>query len=234
MRTTLLVLALLAVAGAFLFGRSTVEAGVSLEDVATLAREAGDSAVTAYLSSDALEEFVQDQLADTVEHYQGEVRAATKIEIVRDPIFITDTLIMPPDTVPIPVGDQVREIAFPTIDTNSVRVEETLFISPRPIFLRRRLRVTFDPDTMIVALLRTPEGLDRFSAALTRSGSSSRVVDAAQLRVKQRSTAQSAVKLIAFASCVLAGYAAAENSVVPTVVGAVVCAGGGALTLFRF
>lgn len=148
------------------------------KELADAVRAAGDSAVTAYLSSGELEEFVGEALRDTVEHYEAKVEAATKIEIRRVPIVVRDTVVV----VQAPEDSISTTVQLPPYDSAGVRVEEVLTFTPqiRPgTVLSRDLKVSFDPDTLTVALLGTPGGLQRFTAYL--EGQNLRVVDAGAL-----------------------------------------------------
>jgi hypothetical protein len=211
-----LLLALLA----FVMGRLTVHRGVPLDEVARQLRAAGDSAVTEYRSSSGMRAFVDSLLGDTVAYYQAEVRAAAKLVIRHDTLRVTDTVPLPA----VPLGHDTVVVALPPVDSVGIHVTEALTVSPPPRFLLRDLRVELDPDTMLVALLRTPSGVDRFVAAGRRAGV--RVQDAAQLATGANEPLRVGIRAATLAACVLVGYSVAEQAWLPATISGTVCAVG--------
>lgn len=227
---TLLVVVAVVAVGMFFLGRSTIEAGVSREDVAELLREAGDSAVTAYLSSSEMEQFIEDALSDTVEYYDAEVRAAARVVVRRDTLRFTDTLLVDVEVDSATANDTVL-ITLPVIDSAGIVMRESLTVAPNPIFFARHTQLSFDPDTLLVAMLRTPEGIDRFTAAGTREGITIGVADAAQVRQSDHRVLRSVSTLFVALGCGLSGWFLGQESTTPALVAGGVCAGGIGLKL---
>lgn len=223
------ILAGVAVLGvAFVGGRCSAAAGVSPEAAAELARHAGDSAVTSYRKSVAS---VIGGLEDSVKHYKAEAQAGAKIVIRRAVLTREDTAkivaavartegapAFPPQvdtaTVPLP---EVR-------DTGGVAIAETLRVAPPPVFLTRRLALRFEPDTLLVAFLRTPEGLNRFTAIGTRAGLKVSVADAAAVAPPQERHGPGLLDVLGAGSCLAGGWAVAKEAVVPALGAGAACA----------
>lgn len=190
--------------GGVAIGVALTKRGPSPTDLANLARRSGDSAVTAYRSGPELKAFVGAALKDTVDHYQAEVKAAVKIVIQRVPVPIHDTAWIPRDSSVTP--DSNVDVVFPIYVQDGVTVTETTTVRPRPSFVARRLLVSFNADTVIAALLQTPDGLGRFTAAATRkTGLQVSIGNAVQQAVGRRTAVDRAVDLAAYGSCILAG-----------------------------
>ncbi len=235
MKTIWLVVMLVAGLGVFFLGRATAVTGIDRETVSDLLRASGDSAVTAFRSGNEMKEFVSEALSDTVQFYDAEVRAATKIVIRRDTIRIQGERIVinrPVDTTP---QDTIL-VALPLIEQNGITVAESLLIQPPPNLLERSTVIFFDPDTIIAAILRTPDGIDRFAAAGLSSGTQATVIDAAQLRVRERRGLKDAIRGLTLVSCVVFGYLLNDNGtgIAPKAVSGGLCAGGGGLQLLTF
>jgi hypothetical protein len=113
------------------------------------------------------------------------------------------------------------------LDSAGITVAETLTVHPPPLLLQRAATISFDPDTLVIALLQTPEGLHRFTAALNQPGSQVRVVDAAMLAPKRHGPLRTTIKVATLAACLVTGYAAAEDQLTPTLVAGGICATGG-------
>lgn len=175
--------------------------GVPLERVAALVRAAGDSAVASY---DRDVQATLSELRDSVRHYKAEAVAGARVVIRRVPVLVADTTRRATAAAPA----DTAHVAMPAVHQDGVTVEESLTVAPAPALLARRLFITWDPDTVLVALLRTPDGLQRFTALATRAGVGATVVDAAATAPKPR-TSLPAVVLTA-AGCGTLGYALAR------------------------
>lgn len=236
MKTTLLTLVMAIAIGlvSFIVGQATVDRGIDRETVSNLLRTAGDSAVTEFRSGSGMKDFVAELLADTVKFYDAEVRAATKIVIRRDTIRIQGERIIvnrPVNTV----SSDTLLVVLPPIDTNGVSVVESLLIQPPPNLLERSVLISFDPDTIIAALLRTSNGIDRFAAAGLTRGVTVTVSDAAQIRIREHRGLKKAFQITTIASCVLFGFS--MNSSASTALIAVsggLCVGSGGIQLLAF
>ena len=225
----LIVVGIIAVA-MFFFGRSTIDQGISEDTVADLLREAGDSAVTAYLSSEEMTEFVEEALSDTVEFYNAAVESAARIVVRRDTIRLADTVLV--DVVRDPATrDDTVTIPLPTIDSVGIVLAESLTIAPNPIFFLRHAQLSFDPDTLLVAMLKTEEGIDRFTAAATREGLSVGVADAAQARQSDHRVLRSASTLFVALGCGISGWFLGRDETTPALIAGGVCATGIGLKL---
>lgn len=214
---------------AFASGRSSVNRGIDQETVHNMLRAAGDSAVTEFRSSAGMEEFVADVLADTVEYYTAEVQAATKIVIRRDTIRITGERVEVP--VQVSSTDTVT-VALPDIRQSGIYVSESLSIYPPPQMMDRSIDISFDPDTLMVALLETEEGISRFSAAAMNAGIQTRVIDAAQVRQQDYSGVKSALTVVTMAACIVTGYTIADENWKIAAVAGSTCGGGSVIRFF--
>lgn len=219
-QSVLLFLGLVAVA--FVIGWCAKPAGLDPGEVAELKRAAGDSAVASFRRD------VQDvttELRDSVRYYRGEALAGVRVVIRRVPVTVHDTVPMRP--VP---GDSLAtdtvEIGMPPLTQGGVSIAETLAVAPRPRFLGRRLGLTFDTDTLVAALLRTPDGLQRFTAIGTRAGLEVRTVDAAVVDPGRPNRGRVAVGVATATGCGMAGWGLGEKKEVAALAGAAVCVGG--------
>ena len=183
----------------FLAGRFSRAPGIDAEDAAELARHAGDSAVLSYRKS--VEEVVP-ELRDSIRYYKGKAEAGVRIVVRRVPVLVRDTTRDTTAAAPV----DTAEMALPVVVQDGVTATETLTVAPRPAYLARSLALAFDSDTILAALLRTPEGLQRFTAAGTRAGLQVHVADAAGVQPKQgRGLVRTSVTVLTLASCVVAG-----------------------------
>jgi hypothetical protein len=149
--------------------------------LAAAARAAGDSAVAAFVSSESLEALVGEALQDTVRFYEGELAVAAVIEIQERVVTITDTVRIVGEGPG--GGEDISVVTLPPYDSIGVHIAETLTLAPALMSdteIERALTVTFDPDTLTVALLNTAGGLQRVSAYLSEH-TGVRVVNAAAL-----------------------------------------------------
>lgn len=218
---------------AFFGGRCSAAAGVSPEAAAELARHAGDSAVTSYRKSIAS---VIGGLEDSVKHYKAEAQAGAKIVIRRAVLTREDTAkivaAMPTCdstsrrtlTPCVPRADTAT-VPLPEVrDTGGVAIAETLRVAPPPVFLTRRLALRFEPDTLLVAFLRTPEGLNRFTAIGTRAGLKVSVADAAAVAPPKERHGPGLLDVLGAGSCLAGGWAAAKEAVGPALGAGAACA----------
>jgi hypothetical protein len=222
----------LALLGGVLWGRSMVDPGIPRDEIHELLREAGDSAVTAFKSSSEMEDFVAEALEDTVEHYKAEVRAAARIVVRRDTIRQVDTVHVEASIAAV-TGDTVT-LALPPIDSAGVVLAETLTVAPQPSLLLRATHISFEPDTILAALLRTPEGIDRFSAAAVRSGRFVSIADAAQLEQRENQVLKGVIRGLTLASCIVAGIGIGQENTTLTAAGGAGCMAGFSADLLEF
>lgn len=200
---SILVAVVLAIAAGWFAARFTSDS-IDRETVQLMLREAGDSAVVAYRSSSELEDFVSAALADTIDHYNAEVQAATKIVVRRQTVTIHDTV---PAPQPIAMRGDTATVELPPKTENGVTLADTLEVSPPPDFLLRHGTMSFEPDTVIAALLRTEDGIDRFTAAMVGEGFQVSIADAATLRPKRETTFDRIAAVLTAGSCLVAGWA---------------------------
>jgi len=219
---------------AFFLGRSSVPAGISPAGAAQLARHAGDSAIASYSKPIAQ---VIGRLTDSIAFYKGTGQAGAKIVVNHQTIAVHDVAPVQtsanPDSSIHPKGDTVQ-VAMRSIDSAGVQIAETLTVSPRPSLVRRAIWFAPEPDTILVALLKTPEGLQRFTAAGTAAGLRVSVADAAATPPpSQHSTARAALTLLTLGGCTLLGVelGTSHSSWPLAAGGGAVCAGGAALEL---
>lgn len=192
--------------------------GMSPEEAAELARAQGDSAVLSYRKSVAV---VIGQLTDSVAYYRARPQAGARLVVRRDTVRQVDTV----EVAAGPPGDTV-DIRLAPITQDGMRLEETIDVAPRPTFLARRATLVFNPDTILVAILKLPNGLERFTAAGTRAGLAVTVADAAGTPPGRG--AGLALQLGTGAGCGVAGWAAGnlERRQLAGVLGALVCVVG--------
>jgi hypothetical protein len=110
---------------------------------------------------------------------------------------------------------------------------ETLTISHPHSPLLRAAHLSFQPDTTIAALLRTPEGIDRFSASALGTGRFVRVADAAQLQRREHKVLKNVVRALTLGGCFVAGVGVAQENTALTVGGGSACVGGFSIELFK-
>lgn len=217
--------------GGYFLGMFTVDKGMDREAVSDLLRAAGDSAVTAFRSGSEMENFVSGALSDTVDHYQAEVRAATRIVVRRETVTIRDTV---PLVLPVAAPEDTVEIVFPLVQQEGITLAESLTVHPPPDLLQRRIGISFDADTIIAAILRTPEGVDRFAAAGLGPNLEATVIDAAQIRTRNTNTVQQVIQVLTVAGCFVSGYALSDSQTQVALISGGVCAAGAGISLFIF
>jgi hypothetical protein len=222
----------LALAGGLLFGRASVERGIPRDRVHELLREAGDSAVTAFRSSSEMADFVAGALKDTVEYYDAEVRAAARIVLRRDTVRQVDTVHVEAAVASI-TGDTAT-LALPEIRQDGIAVAETLTVAPQPSLLLRAAHISLEPDTILAALLRTADGIDRFSAAAVGTGRFITIADAAQLRRREHKTLNMIVRALTVGGCFATGLGVGMENTALTLGGGSVCLGGFSIEVFGF
>lgn len=218
------------IVAAWVGGRYSAEAGVSPEDAAALARQAGDRAVASYKARDL--PALLGPLRDSIAHYRGRATAGARIVVRRAPLTREDTARIAaaiarrasmdpaPDTATVPLEP---------FQDRGITVAETLQVAPPPSVVIRRIGLVFDPDTLLVAFLRTPEGLTRVTAAATTAGVALAVADAAAIAPPVKKRGPNFGDWLGAASCVAGGWAAAKEAVGP----ALVAGGGCAVLLWR-
>jgi hypothetical protein len=179
--------------------------GLSQREARELARTSGDSAVAAFRTSgemqDLLVRAVGDALKDTVAFYEGEVRTAGVLEIRRDTVTVHDT-------VPgAPRPGLMRVLRWDPIDQDGLHVEETHYYNPGinpKTTIRRDLTISFDPDTLAIALLRLPNGIERLTGLMNETGEVV-VLDAATWS-PEPTTFDQLTRYVGAAGCVAAGF----------------------------
>ncbi len=228
---TWLVLAAILGCAAFLFGRASKPDGISPAAAAQLARRAGDSAVASYSKPIAQ---VIGSLQESVTFYRGKAQAGAKIVVGHQAVTIHDQAPVQTSANPGSVTRlDTAQVVLPAIDSGGIQLAESLTVSPAPNLVLRALHVTVDPDTILVALLKTPEGLQRFTAAGTAAGLRVSVADAAAVApASGRSLGHVLRTVLVLSSCVVTGVEAADphRSAVVLIGGAAGCGVGGALT----
>jgi hypothetical protein len=222
----------MALVGGLLFSRATVERGIPRDRVHELLRGAGDSAVTAFRSSSEMADFVAAALKDTVEYYDAEVRAAARIVVRRDTVHQVDTVHV--EAAVASIAGDTATLALPEIRQDGIAVAETLTVAPQPSLLLRAAHISFEPDTILAALLRTPEGIDRFSAAAVGTGRFVSIADAAQLERRGHRTLNNVIRGITVAGCVATGIGIGQENSMLMVGGGAVCTAGFSLEVFGF
>lgn len=135
-----------------------------------------DSAVVELVSAKQVAATVP-ALKDSIKFYQGKPEAAARIAVKRDTVRLIDTLAPSVDSL-------TDSLTFPPASRDGITVLERLAFTPPipPTRITRLLAVATDPDSISVALLRTPDGLTRFVAAAERDGIRLQVVDAAGIQ----------------------------------------------------
>lgn len=219
-------------AALFAAGRLTSPPGVSPADAANIARRAGDSAVVSYSKS---VNAVIGRLADSVTFYRGKAEAGAKVVVRHQAVTVHDAAPVQTSATTAPPIDTAR-IPMPAIDSGGIQVAETLTVAPRPALVWRSLHLALEADTVLVALLKTKDGLERFTAAGTRAGLKVSVADAAAVAPNEHRTLKAALTAATLAGCTLAGYELGrgrDGSGVALAIGGTVCAGG-ALIRIRF
>lgn len=233
-------LAAIMVIGAFFFGRSSKPDGISPAAAAELARKAGDSAIASYSKPIAQ---VIGRLEDSVKFYKGTSQAGAKIVVQHQTVGIQDQASLQTSATPSSdtngavIRIDTARVPMPPIDSAGVQLAETLTVSPRPSLVRRAVWFAIAPDTILVALLKTPEGLQRFTAAGTAAGLRVSVADAAATLPARRSAgARVALTVLTLGSCGLLGVElGTSHTSAPIAIGSgAVCAGGAALELTAF
>ncbi len=225
-------LAAIVAIAAFFFGRSSVPAGISPADAAQLARRAGDSAIASYSKPIAQ---VIGRLTDSIAFYKGTGEAGAKIVVSHQTIAVHDQA--PVQTSATPSETATRDtvsIPMRAIDSAGVQIAETLTVSPRPSLVQRAIWFTLEPDTILVALLKTKEGLQRFTAAGTAAGLKVTVADAAATPTRSRSSgARTVLTFVTVGGCTLLGVELGkQNTSAPLAIGGgALCAAGGLLSL---
>lgn len=200
-----------------------VPRGIDPTDAAELARHAGDSAVASYKKSVA---DVIGPLEDSVRFYRGKAQAGVRIVVQRAGGSARDTTRAPAPSAADTTPPAVAVVVPPLIQKDGITIAETLHVSPPPVLLERRIGWAVDPDTIVAALIRTPEGLERFTAMGTRAGLEVRVVDAAVTRPPDRRALKFALNLVTVGSCALLGWGVGAENGTATTAGASGCAGG--------
>ncbi|HXH63072.1 MAG TPA: hypothetical protein VNG95_02750 [Gemmatimonadales bacterium] len=223
-----------ALAGAlFAAGRLTAPPGVSPADAADLARHAGDSAVASYRKSVA---DVIGPLEDSVRYYRGTAQAGARVVVQHPSGAVHDAAPTVQTSANTPAPIDTARLPMPRIDSAGIQIAETLTVAPRPALLQRAIWFAVVPDTVLVALLKTKEGLQRFTAAGTRAGLKVSVADAAAVAPNEHRTLKAALTAATIAGCAVAGYELGrgrDGNGMVTVIGGTVCAGG-ALIRIRF
>jgi hypothetical protein len=180
---------------------------VSLSDAADAARAGGDSAVTAYRSQAALDAMANANaaLADSLARYQAKARVVAKVVVTRDTVTVRDTVWLAATTsADTSTGDTATVVVPPAV-ADGVEIHETLRVTPATARVQRAsLSVVIHPDTLALALLRLPNGLDRL-VAVGGPDTRARVLDAAQVRPGP-STAQKALTWATRALAVYGGF----------------------------
>jgi hypothetical protein len=178
--------------------------GLSQDEARELARESGDSAVAAFRTSGQMENLladaVGDALRDTVAFYEGEVRTAGVLEIRRDTVTFTDTVM-------VNTPGLLRVLPWDPIDQEGLHVEETHYYNPGinpKTKIRRDLTISFDPDTLAIALLRLPNGIERLTGLMNETGEVV-VLDAATFDPGP-TTFDQLTRYVGAAGCVAAGF----------------------------
>ena len=181
-----------------------------------------DSSVALVLSQRDLEREVGDALRAEIKDL-GDVEVVTRLVIIRDTVRVTDTLsietlvpadALPTDTVDLDLGDW---------HDSGITVVESVRISPPPRFYVRELAVSFDADTLALALVRDEFGIARILAASQTEGVDVRAIFAAEVGAKSSFLGE-VFGLAKIASCAAAGWAAAKSQLE-------VLAGSGAVCL---
>lgn len=215
-----IVVAVLFVGAGILIGRELFGGGVPPKEVAKIARATGDSAVTAYRKD---VEAIVPALRDSVKFYKAEARVAARVVVERDTVRITDTITVTPvvDTV-----TGVQRIPFPSYQDRGITLAETLSVHP-PIpdstQFTRRIVLGFDPDSLSIALLRLPNGLDRITTHAEGMGISTSVLNAAQKPPPSSGTLETAWGAARVGGCVATGWGVAEENELVVLAGGVIC-----------
>lgn len=215
------ILALAALVWAFHLGRVNQQG----KDQVALANLAAryDSAVVRYGDVDA----AAAQLRDSLAYYHATPRVVTRLVQTRDTVrdtvevFTVDTLAGGPDTTLVTFAPQTQA---------GVTLDARLRIWPRPLpqtMYRLDYRIGFQPDTLLLALARTPEGLDRIVATAVNTGQALRVLDAVQEPPPRVSPVLQGLRV---GSCLLAGFGIGSERWTLAGAGA---AGCGLFSLFR-
>lgn len=137
--------------------------GLSPDEVAELVRRAGDSAVVVYRDAETVRRAAAVALGNVPAGVARNPTLVVKVRTPADTVRIIDTVVVAPQT------DSVLSVPFPDLDTNGISISDTVTLTPAPsreTRFSRSLHVTWNPDTLTVALLRDPAGFDRVVAAL--------------------------------------------------------------------
>lgn len=138
--------------------------GLSPEEVAELVRRAGDSAVVVYRDAETVRRAADLALGNVPRPVAGDPTLVVRVRTQVDTVRVVDTVRLAPAA-----GDSVLVVPFPDLDTNGISISDTVTLTPAPSLetsVSRSLHVTWNPDTLTVALLRDPAGFDRVVAAL--------------------------------------------------------------------
>lgn len=198
----------LATSLAWFAGRcSAPQTGIKPEDAAELVRRAGDSAVASYRKDIG---DVIGPLEDSVRFYRGKATAGARIVVAHAGGSAHRAPALPvPDTAARSDTSTAHLVADPIVQ-NGVTITQDFTISPTPRRFEQNISWQLDPDTILVAILQTPEGLTRFTAAGTTAGLRVSVADAAALKPKD-AHGRNVWDWLGAGSCVLAGVTAAKE-----------------------
>ena len=170
-----------------------------------------DSSVAQILSAHDIEKELGDDLRTKVDSLQNvEVEVVTRLVIRRDTVRVTDTLrietLVPADALPTDTVD----LDLDDWRDSGITVVESVRISPPPRFYVRELTVSFDPDTLALALVRDEFGIARILAASQTEGVDVSTIFAAEVGVTSSFLGE-VFGLAKIASCAAAGWAAAKS-----------------------
>lgn len=151
------------------------------------------------------------ELQERIDSLRANPEVVTRIEIRRQTVTRVDTLQVT-DTLRIveQQGDTVTIDLEPFTD-QGITVLERIRTAPRPDFFSRRLEVSFDPDTLALALVRDEMGIARIISSIEREGIDTRTLFAGELS-SEPGLLSKAYDIVQPFACLASGFAAAHES----------------------
>lgn len=208
-RDVLILVSVLALAGFFL-ARSLYGDRPTRAEMAEALVRAGDSAVALVRGEGELKDELNSELIRMLDSLRANPEIVTRIEIRRETVLLTDTfrieILVPPtaqatDTVDLNIEPTVRD---------GITVTEEIRVSPPPIFFSRSLGISFDLDTLALALVRDEAGIARIISSFDRAGMNVRTIFAAEVS-REKSGLSKMYDVLQPVTCLVAGWAISEK-----------------------